>query len=171
MKALLESARRFPRSHGLVLLALLVLGRAQSASASTLLYAAMRGEPYGWQGDCRLCHQDALGTAGSATQPFAKTLESKGISATSTGAELLDALAGYSDEDSDEDGIADVEELLTGTDPNVAIAGARLETVDYRYGCLNVSSGPAGLATSLGDWALLTFGIVLLATRRAARRA
>jgi hypothetical protein len=106
---------------------------------ATLEFAqVLMSEPYERSSDCRLCHAQSIGSAGTATQPFAKTLKRHGIGATSSASKLEAVLEQLDDEDSDGDGFTDLEELLTGGDPNVEGRAETREILVYHYGCANL---------------------------------
>ena len=69
--------------------------------------------------DCIVCHQNDLGGAGTATKPFARSLEREGLVEEDIGS-LDTALAALKAQntDSDGDGISDIDELQMGSDPN-----------------------------------------------------
>jgi hypothetical protein len=144
---------------------LFVAALAKQAAANAALFTAVRSPPYAWQGtDCTLCHQDVIGSSGTATKPFSKTLQTYGIDGGSTADDLRQVLDRLSDEDSDADGRADIEELLTGTDPNRATGNAKVESVVYRYGCVNLSAAPGTMQSAAG--ALVLFLSVLTLRRK-----
>lgn len=108
-------------------------------ACATLEFAqVMMAPPYEQSGDCRLCHAQVIGSAGTANQPFAKTLQRMGISGTSSGRDLERVLERLGDEDSDGDGSPDIEELLTGGDPNEEGCGSVHQELVYEYGCANL---------------------------------
>lgn len=147
-----------------------VLGcSAAPAWANTGLYSAVVAPPYAWQGDCRLCHQESLGQAGTATQPFAQTLRSKGINAASTAEQLLSVLEQDPEHDTDQDGLPDVEELLLGTDPNVAVGGVQVKGVEHRYGCIKASLAPSA-SKRVSAAGLFWLALGVLAVLRLGRR-
>jgi hypothetical protein len=93
--------------------------------------------------DCSLCH-DGTPSSGTATTPFALSMRQRGLVANDVGSltNALEALRGEQT-DSDCDGVPDIDELLRGSDPNVATAtdggaapgGACGNAVKATYGC------------------------------------
>jgi hypothetical protein len=69
--------------------------------------------------DCIVCHQNDQGGFGTATKPFARSLEREGLVAEDVGS-LDKALAALKSQntDSDGDGISDIDELQMGSDPD-----------------------------------------------------
>lgn len=121
--------------------------------------------PYERSSDCRLCHAQVVGSAGTAVQPFAETLRRYGISASSSGSDLENVLERLGDEDTDGDGLPDLEELLTGDDPNVEGCGTVQKILVYEYGCVNlVGARPAG------SWVGLALAALFWLRRGRARR-
>jgi hypothetical protein len=70
--------------------------------------------------DCTLCHTSDLGGTGTATKPFARTLEQFGVGAALDPGLLASALDQVEtcQTDSDGDGISDVDEITNNSDPN-----------------------------------------------------
>jgi hypothetical protein len=70
--------------------------------------------------DCILCHTSDVGGAGTATKPFARTLEQFGLGAALDPGLLASALDQVQTckTDSDGDGISDVDEITNDGDPN-----------------------------------------------------
>jgi hypothetical protein len=68
--------------------------------------------------NCVLCHTTEAGGAGTAVKPFAVTLKTLGIEGASNEASLKSAIK-KNIYDTDRDGVADVQELKDGSDPNV----------------------------------------------------
>jgi MYXO-CTERM domain-containing protein len=107
----------------LTCLAALLLLRAPDAYAS-VSYPAALDEKLALSAEppCTLCHESATGGMGTATTPFARSLRELGLRGRGDESSLYDALdasvaAGL---DSDEDGLEDVEELMSGSSPNLA---------------------------------------------------
>lgn len=72
---------------------------------------------------CRLCHQTDAGGLKTATKPLGRSLLAAGVA----GANVPSLLAGLDTleadgTDSDRDGSSDIDELVAGTDPNVAVS-------------------------------------------------
>jgi hypothetical protein len=136
-----------------------------TASATPMLAVSVAKPPYEWQGDCRLCHQDPIGRAGTATQPFAESLKARGINAASTGSDFERVMDNWDDQDSDADGLSDQEELLSGKDPNRGTGAKPLTAIEYRYGCLNLAARSAEGSVAAPIWTLV-LGLYLLWRRR-----
>jgi hypothetical protein len=70
--------------------------------------------------DCILCHTSDLGGAGTATKPFARTLEQFGLGTAFDPGLLASALEQVETckTDSDGDGLSDVDEITNNGDPN-----------------------------------------------------
>jgi hypothetical protein len=69
--------------------------------------------------DCIVCHQNDLGGVGTATKPFARSLEREGLVEEDIGSlDMALAALKAQNTDSDGDGIPDIDELQMGTDPN-----------------------------------------------------
>jgi hypothetical protein len=84
---------------------------------------------------CTLCHRDSQGGRGSVIKPFGTSMMKNGLTyqdpasvAAALGALKANAV------DSDADGVADVDELSLGHDPDVAGAGDLCPAAP-RYGC------------------------------------
>lgn len=126
----------------------------------------------GYTPPCTICHQSAAGGAGSATKPFANSMKAKGLAGggDTTGLNAaLDALKAAKT-DSDGDTVADIDELVSGNDPNVKDKGkaGSLGGDQPAYGCGNaqIASGPVG-----GDrWAWLLGALAAAAVGRASTR-
>ena len=105
---------------------------------------------------CALCHLNGITGLGTVTTPFGRTLRAHGCLAAND-ATLISALDAMQADasDSDGDGVPDIQELLAGTDPNVASGGdGGVEPLPpIRYGC-GASVAP-GLLGALGALALL----------------
>ncbi len=102
---------------------------------------------------CNLCHASA-GGGGAVPQAFAQALVAEGLTGggnTDALTTALDALAAAGT-DSDADGVADVDELAAGTNPNddSAFCGETAVTPPS-YGCLNTTAAaPGALGVILG---------------------
>jgi hypothetical protein len=140
------------------------LGAPKIGHATPLLWAAVQAAPYEWAGGCTLCHTDNIGSKGTANRPFAKTIKKHGISASSSTADMTKVLEELGDEDSDDDGVSDLEELLKHTDPNVAGATKAVRAVEYRYGCVPAAIGSDSAPNWL--WGLALLGVLCLARHR-----
>jgi len=112
---------------------------------------------------CTICHATNAGGDGTVTMPLGEALMTRDLVGGSNRASVTDALTELTDDavDSDGDGILDVDELATGSDPNpggIDFCAVLLPT----YGCLSTVGGPAG---GLGAVA----GLLALALRRRRR--
>jgi MYXO-CTERM domain-containing protein len=86
---------------------------------------------------CTLCHTTPSGGVGTAHQPFGDSIYGAGcrLEDVPTLLAALDTLK-TNKTDSDGDGVTDIDELIAGTDPNVADAGAPpVDPVLYGFGC------------------------------------
>ena len=111
---------------------------------------------------CTLCH---IGTpnVGSATTVFATTAQKEGLKLGNTALleATLDKMKAAND-DSDKDGETDIDELIAGTDPNVAGGDAKPALT---YGCV-ATLAPGRPASSSGA----AFGLAVVAAVAWARR-
>lgn len=109
---------------------------------------------------CTICHLTSVGGPGTAVQPFALYLKSRGLVPYDE-ASLRAALQAAAAErhDSNGNGIDDIDELTRGTDPN---AGA---TAGPAYGCgARIAQGPPARSSV---WA---FALALVASACARKR-
>lgn len=109
---------------------------------------------------CSLCHLNGVTGIGTVNTPFGVSLRAHGAVAldeAKLGA-ALDAMKA-DNTDSDGDGVPDVQELINGTDPNVAAGGQKVPSP--RYGC-GASAVPGLMAVG---------ALVLLSLRRRRGRA
>ena len=113
---------------------------------------------------CLLCHVDNTGGSGTAVRPFALTLQEYGVGTSSDAAQLHEVLAALGDEDSDDDGVSDVDELLAGADPNTPGGGEPTEILVYEYGCDLAPSQRSG-----SRWGVLLIASLVLAAGRRRR--
>jgi hypothetical protein len=136
---------------------LLVAGAASASQVYPAAVAQHLSLPY--VPACSLCHLAGKTGPGTAETPFARSTRARGLRSGDTPlvAVALDALA-RDGVDSDGDGVTDINELVAGTDPNVA-GGSSIELrADPGYGCSS-ADGSAGLAELV---------VALLFTRRGA---
>lgn len=110
---------------------------------------------------CDLCH-DGGPSAATAVQPFVDALFAHGFAGDE--ATLRDALGALAAVDTDGDGVADVDELVDGTDPNPD--GAPFcESPTPTFGCLSTANRPPRAAGAL----LAALGLVALVRARRSR--
>lgn len=109
---------------------------------------------------CTVCHRDARGGVGTAVQPFAQAMVGAGLELKKPEliAPALEALE-LGAVDSDNDGVADVDELENGDNPNQTGEGVLCVT----YGCAGSVASRAP-ADGVAWLAALTLA-VLLGTR------
>ena len=81
---------------------------------------------------CTICHSTAKGGAGTATKPFAITMQNAGLTGSSNAASLQSALQTVEQQgsDSDGDGVTDVAELAQGSDPSNPSSKTSMCSVD-----------------------------------------
>jgi hypothetical protein len=91
---------------------------------------------------CSLCHVEAKTGPGTGETPFARSARAHGLEAGDIRlvSIALDALA-QDGTDSDRDGIADIQELLAGTDPNVSGGRSIERREDPQSGCSSAGAG------------------------------
>ena len=108
---------------------------------------------------CTLCHATNAGGLGTITTPFGKALQAHGL--TTDIATLDRALDALADNDSNGDGISDIQQLKNGSDPNT---GAHLSNVQQeQFGC---GAHIAKLKPSSPGQGLMFASLALLALSR-----
>ncbi|MDF3070484.1 MAG: hypothetical protein K0R38_6085 [Polyangiaceae bacterium] len=121
---------------------------------------------------CTLCHSSDAGGTGTATTPFGRALLRTGTLGNNVPSfdGSLDTLE-TSGNDSDRDGVADLEELIAGTSPNEGepLPGSEPDPLANvplpRTGCsVGVPNGSAGVSAGLA-------ALLLLSLRRVRRSA
>ncbi len=109
---------------------------------------------------CTVCHATNSGGLGTISTPFGKALQAEGLSTNfATLDPALDALA-TNNNDSDGNGIPDIQQLKDGIDPNT---GASLSIEPQQFGC---SVHIAKRSTSISGQGLMLLSFVLLASTR-----
>jgi hypothetical protein len=112
--------------HCASLLLLVSLGAPATAHASTSYPPHLRSVVgLSYTPDCTLCHTSELGGDGTAVKPFGVSMLRLGALGNDNLASLTSALeANRRDRvDSDEDDLADIDELRQGSDPNRGVNG------------------------------------------------
>lgn len=106
---------------------------------------------------CTLCHTSNVGGAGTVTQPFGVAMMDRGLTGGGRASLLTAALDAMATDaiDSDGDGVADVDELADGGNPNDDTVFC--DVVTPSYGCLN---------TAASAWTLTGAIVAAFALRR-----
>jgi hypothetical protein len=129
-----------PSFLGSAALAAAVLVTSSSALASGSYPGTIASKYSVTAPQCTLCHNNPAGGGGTATQPFAVAMKAKGLTGGGDTAALGTALDANTD-DTDGDGVSDVDELKAGGDPNVS-GGTPVEPPSY--GCIEQNGSIAG---------------------------
>jgi hypothetical protein len=162
-----------PRGSAFGRRAAIALGLAAAVAALSASAAASEEYPGAMQTDlkltytpgCDVCHEHANAPVGDASQPFAMSLEARGLRGNDDVASLARALAKDKGVDSDGDGAEDLDELSWGGNPNVSDAPKGKPPPELSYGCGGHSQGTASLGA-----ALTALAGIALSTRRKRRR-
>ena len=115
---------------------------------------------------CTICHNNPNGGLGTATQPFAAYLRSRGLVAYDENS-LRTALTAdeAENQDSNSDGVSDIDALKQGLDPNGNASGAKSPP---EFGCQMAHAGDRDHYEGL---AVLTGALACLFLRRRPRAA
>jgi hypothetical protein len=116
---------------------------------------------------CLICHTTTRGGQATAVRPFASTLRMYGLNRGRDSAALLSALAQLPPmTDSDDDGLADIDELTICGNPSGADIGS-----GPQYGCDGAQLVPARSANlPLAFLALVAAGLIVQLRRAPSRR-
>lgn len=129
-----------PSLLGSTALAAALLFASPAAQASSAYPGAIATKYSVAAPQCTLCHNTPAGGSGTAVQPFAAAMRGKGL--TGGGAtDLLQTLLDANTDDTDGDGVSDVDEIKAGGDPNVS-GGTPVEPPSY--GCIEQNGSIAG---------------------------
>jgi uncharacterized protein (TIGR03382 family) len=146
-----------------LVIALVLLGAAPAALATPNFPGAIRANLGAVASPaCAVCHAGGVTGRGTVTTPFGAAMRARGLVAYDE-TSLTAALAALTQDnvDSNGDGVADVDALKQGLDPNVGGSSGPVP----EYGCVgSVAGGTHGA----GVYAALA-GVVLVALRRRRR--
>ena len=131
----------------LVLLAVILLAAHEAHASPGYPTAIVERLGIFYSPPCSLCHVEGKTGPGTAETPFGRSARAHGLEGGDVGLVgiALDALA-RDGIDSDRDGITDIQELIAGTDPNLAGGESIQVRQDPMSGCSSAGSG---------DWLLL----------------
>ena len=131
----------------LVLLAVILLAAHEAHASPGYPTAIVERLGIFYSPPCSLCHVEGKTGPGTAETPFARSARAHGLE----GGDVrlvgiaLDALM-RDGTDSDRDGVSDIQELLAGTDPNVAGAQSIEVRADPASGCSSAGGACGWLA-------------------------
>ena len=126
----------------LVLLAVILLAEHEAHASPGYPTAIVERLGIFYSPPCSLCHVEGKTGPGTAETPFARSARAHGLE----GGDVrlvgiaLDALM-RDGTDSDRDGVSDIQELLAGTDPNLAGAQSIEVRADPASGCSSAGGG------------------------------
>ena len=120
---------------------------------------------------CALCHENGMTGTGTVRTPFGMSMRLRGMIAGNDAslAKALDAMAA-DNVDSDHDGVSDIEELKSHTDPNRYGALPLDQANEPTYGCGGtIARSPQGAGAATGAVLLGALALGLSLRRRSSR--